>query len=147
MSYIRVSKELTIRMQPIFIGWLDRWNLKTDNPVSAEQVPLKSNQVDDILFSLDKKIQNIPGLNTMNVKTQPIEEYQNISIGGSCIKDVFQLDNKFFSAIHILPFDANFLYVPENVPPLFEEPGIYIARFDIIIGTKTDAYAVEFTVM
>ncbi len=147
MSYIVVSKLLSVRTRPVFIGWLDQW-LYSDDPVSMDNVPLLRADVEDVLFSLDKKNMNIPGLNTMTVTTTPVAEYQNISIGEECVKPVFRLDDDFFMKMQIAPMDANFIFVPDNIPPMFTKPGLFIARFDIIT-TDGDSHtqSVEFTVM
>ena len=148
MRSITVSKVLTVGIQPVFIGWLDQWHY-TDDPVSIDHVPLSNSDVSDVLFSLFKKTQNIPGLNTITTTTQPVKDYQNVSIGNGCIKPEFRLNDEFFTKMQIAPMNANFIYIPENEPLLFETPGLYVARFEIVAASdnKKYPYALEMTVL
>jgi len=134
MSVISVSKGLVVGVEPVFIGWLDQW-LYDDSTITMELVPLTADDVDEVLFSLFKKTQNIPSLNTMNTNLQPVKDWQNVSIGTNCIKPEFSLNNEFFEKMQIAPMKTNFIFIPENEPPLFASPGVYVARFEIVVKT------------
>jgi len=145
MSYIRASRPLAVGVQPVFIGWLDQW-IYEDDPVSAVQTPLEAADVTEIYFSLFTTRKIVTGFTSSEMVYHPVEEYQNVPIGNDRIKPVFQFDNEFFSKMGIVPMKANFIYIPENLPPLFAEPAHYIARFDLEIGSKTYPFVIELTI-
>jgi hypothetical protein len=146
MSYIRVPKLLAIETQPLFIGWLDHWQYN-DNAVSMDIEPLTQADVFEILFSLYARKKMVTGFNSADMVFVPVEGYQDIPIGVNCIKTPFRWENEVFAKMQIEPMQANFIFVPENIPPLFADAGTYVARFDFLDNEgKKHPQAVEMTV-
>ena len=131
MSHITVTKVLASKTQPIFIGWMDQWLYEDATPSITEE-PLTAADLSEVLFSLDKRVKIVAGFNTAEYDYIPVAEYQDIPIGTDCIRPEFTFDNEFFQKMQIAPMKANFIYVPENDPPLFPEHGHYIARFAFV---------------
>jgi len=137
MSYITTSKILTVGTRPVFLGWLDQW-IYTDDPVELVQTPLQAADVSEILFSLEIRTKVVTGFNAAEMVFTPVEEYQNVPIGNERIKPLFQFDQEFFQKMLLPPMQANFIYIPDNIPPLFATPGTYLARFDFITADGGD---------
>ena len=146
MSHVTVTKIMAAGTQPVFIGWLDHW-IYEDDTVTITQLPLTAEDLSKIRFSLFLRTKVVTGFHAAEMVHVPVEEYQRVPIGTNCIKTPFRFDNEFFAKMQIAPMTANFIYIPDNVPPLFVEPGNYLCRFDFIdLAGKSYPQAVELTI-
>ena len=130
--YFRATNELVAGGKPVFLGVVKQGFLDPATREFTDALPITQEDVKAIRYSVFKLGANPNAVASMSLVMNPVPEFQNVPIDTKAIVPFDFVKDWVYDTMKVPKFEVNFVFVPENVPPIFATSGNYEVRFEII---------------